>query len=224
MVDFEGPSVTVNNGGDWVTTGANDAAQSFLASAVSTAADSRPWSLPGSAKPSSGTGWPPSQAANHPPPPPNPAAGGPPVRAVVMPAAASAPEALSASAAHAAAGVLAAMPTVAAPAGDGVTVSVVFPAISLPGSGGKSVLIHYEGHRSRYDEWIAVQSPRLAPFRSRTSRPLSVTMQSVERVVHGASGRCGAGRCACAWRSAMVENVSWSFGGCERTYCRCIDS
>ena len=58
------------------------------------------------------------------------------------------------------------------------------------GVGRKSVLIHYEGYKSRYDEWITVQSPRLAPFRSRTSRPLSVTMQSVEKVVNGASVRC----------------------------------
>lgn len=68
--------------------------------------------------------------------------------------------------------------------GDGV--SAYF---GMPG-GGKSVLIHYEGHKSRYDEWITTQSPRLAPFRSRTTRPLSVTMQSVEKVVHGASIRC----------------------------------
>lgn len=57
------------------------------------------------------------------------------------------------------------------------------------GAAGSSVLIHYEGHKSRYDEWIGVHSPRLAPFRSRTCRPLSVTMQSVEKVVNGASVR-----------------------------------
>lgn len=59
------------------------------------------------------------------------------------------------------------------------------PARSTSGS----VLIHYEGHKSKYDEYINVQSPRLAPFRSRTTRPLSVTMQSVEKVVNGASVR-----------------------------------
>ena len=52
------------------------------------------------------------------------------------------------------------------------------------------VLIHYEGHKSRYDEWIAAGSPRLAPYRSRTSRPLSVNMQSVQKLVKGMPIRC----------------------------------
>lgn len=76
------------------------------------------------------------------------------------------------------------LPQPVLPTGDGV--SAYF---GMPG-GGKSVLIHYEGYKSRYDEWITTQSPRLAPFRSCTTRPLSVTMQSVEEVVHGSSGRC----------------------------------
>lgn len=99
------------------------------------------------------------------------------------------------AAAAAVAGGIPAVNGVAAPcavgAGHGVPPAVAFGAGNRPGGGGKSVLIHYEGHKSRYDECISVQSPRLAPFRSRTSRPLSVTMQSVERVVHGASVRCG---------------------------------
>ncbi|CBJ25451.1 ubiquitin-conjugating enzyme E2W [Ectocarpus siliculosus] len=60
-----------------------------------------------------------------------------------------------------------------------------------PGSNRKLVRVHYEGHKKKYDEWISVQSGRLAPFRSRTTRPLSVTMQFVEQVVNGASvSRC----------------------------------
>lgn len=223
-----GSSVALTNGGDWVTTAAIDAAQSFLASAVSAAANSRPWPPPESpSSPSRTHAWPvsarrpvrppgptsPAQLPPLPPLPPNMQHGGPPGLATMMAAAqaAGAPPAFeivvggvqvvappaAGTAAAAAAG--AGAPAAAAPAaGGGVPATALFTADSVLGVGRKSVLIHYEGYKSRYDEWITVQSPRLAPFRSRTSRPLSVTMQSVERVVNGASVRCvghgGSGR------------------------------
>lgn len=200
-----GSSVALNNGGDWVTTAAIDAAQSFLASAVSAAANSRPWPPPESpSTPSSGSAWPASEAAAAPPPPPPPMNGlhGPPPGLATMMAAAEAagaPPAFQVAAAGGQAGApiaaadapaAAAVVAAAAAAGEGAPVPLAFAAGNVPGGGRKSVLIHYEGYKSRYDEWITVQSPRLAPFRSRTSRPLSVTMQSVERVVNGASVRC----------------------------------
>lgn len=193
-----------------MTTAAIDAAQSFLASAVSAAANSRPWPpLDSPASPSPGSAWPASEAAASLPPPPPPMNGqhgGPPGLATMMAAAeaagapagfqiatgggqAGAPAAATAGAAAAAAP--AATPAAAAPVGgEGLPVTALFAAGNVPGRGRRSVLIHYEGYKSRYDEWITVQSPRLAPFRSHTSRPLSVTMQSVERVVNGASVRC----------------------------------
>lgn len=217
-----------------MTTAPIDAAQSFLASAVTAAANSRPWSLPDSpSSPSPSSTWPASEtaAAAPPPPPPPPnmqhggplglatmmaaaqAAGAPPafetvVGGVQVAAPAVATAAGAAAAAAAAATAAAGAPAAAAPAaGMGLPAMPLFAAGNVQRIGQKSVLIHYEGYKSRYDEWIAVQSPRLAPFRSRTSRPLSVTMQSVERVVNGASVRCvGCG-------GKMSRRVNWGGGG-----------
>lgn len=157
-------SVAINDGGDWVTTGAVDIAQVHLAAAVTAAADSRRMQL-----------W----------------------------------SARAGAASSAAAPFSSAPPS---PAGNGVAPTPVSALEAAPaGNSRKSILVHYEGHKSKYDEWINVHSPRLAPFRSRTTRPLSVTMQSVEKVVNGASVRCVA---LCSQRLVLVSRgrrrgVAW---------------
>lgn len=44
------------------------------------------------------------------------------------------------------------------------------------------VQVGFLGHESRYDEAIACGSPRLAPFRSRSTRPVSMCMNRVEQI------------------------------------------
>lgn len=71
----------------------------------------------------------------------------------------------------------------------------VEPGAAVGGSRGwstdtaRSILVHYEGYKPECTEWISVLSPRLAPFRTHTSRPLSIHMQAVQQVVKGASAR-----------------------------------
>lgn len=148
------------DGGDWVTTGVPDGAQSFLASAVAAAADSRPFpplhpSRQQSSSPSQSSAMLGSveTAASFP-------LSGPPLNSDDM-----------------------------FLVDDDLSSESGVSGPRPPGGGGNTVLIHYEGHKSRYDEWIAVGSPRLAPYRSRTSRPLSVNMQSVQKLVKGMSVR-----------------------------------
>lgn len=191
-------------GGDWVTTGAVDVAQSFLASAVASAADSVACLSPAPRAAAAAATAAAAAAAvatpASPPPSPPPMHGIPPGLASTLVANAAAagapPGAMAGLQAGQAAG---AVQPAAAGAGNGAPAAVQVFSHGQGGGGGgnafvhggrKSVLIHYEGHKSKYDEWISVQSPRLAPFRSRTTRPLSVTMQSVERVVNGASVGC----------------------------------
>ncbi|CAN0490745.1 unnamed protein product, partial [Ectocarpus sp. 12 AP-2014] len=178
--DGNSSSLGSSNGGDWVTTEAPKAAQSLLASAVASAADSFP--------------DPPRRSCPRRSPPPllanwNPGAG---AALAAVPAGGGAADA-AAFGAIAAAAVDQAAPAAGGPAAG----ALVFGqgGTTPPGSNRKLVRVHYEGHKKKYDEWISVQSGRLAPFRSHTTRPLSVTMQFVEQVVNGASVRsvwCGA--------------------------------
>ena len=54
------------------------------------------------------------------------------------------------------------------------------------------VLIHYDGWASRWDEWIAADSPRIAPLHTYTT-PSSVSAGELRRAAGGAGGGLGGG-------------------------------
>ena len=56
----------------------------------------------------------------------------------------------------------------------GTAAAAVRPPVAPP-TAGAHVYVHYNGWPSRWDEWIPVDSPRLAPFRTRTSRTTHTT-------------------------------------------------